>query len=121
MPHKILIADDNQFILEILSHMLINSGYDVVAVNTGKDVIDAVQANNPDLLILDAQLPDADGRELCQLLKSTPSTKNLPIIICSGRADIHDCLYQQNPPNDVLPKPFDMDFLVDKVRRQLIA
>ena len=118
---KILIVDDNEFIVEVMSYILTNKGYEVMALTNGGDVFDSVKKNHPDLVILDDELPGMNGRDVCQLLKLNQSTQNLPVIMCSGNDDIDDSLKQDGAPNDVLHKPFDVDALVGKVEFQLAA
>jgi DNA-binding response OmpR family regulator len=121
MPKKILIVDDNELIIEVMSYILINNGYDVSSLSSGEHVVDEVKHTHPDLLILDAIMPGLDGREICKILKDDKETKSLPVIICSGEEDLDDVLTQEGAPNDVLHKPFDMTALIDKVQFQLAA
>jgi CheY-like chemotaxis protein len=118
---KILIVDDNELIVEVMTYILVNKGYEVMALYNGDEVLNNVKTNHPDLVILDDNMPGMGGREICQLLKLNQSTQNLPVIMCSGSDDIEDSLQQHGPPNDVLQKPFDIEDLVDKVAVQLAA
>jgi DNA-binding response OmpR family regulator len=118
---KILIVEDNEFIVEVMSYILVNRGYEVTSLTDGDEVFDNINANYPDLLILDDELPGIAGREICRLIKLNPSTENMPIIICSGSDTIDESLTQVGAPNDVLHKPFDIDSLVSKVQFQLAA
>jgi DNA-binding response OmpR family regulator len=112
MCKKILIVDDNELILEVMSYILTNNGYDVSLLNTGDYVVDEVKSTHPDLLILD---------DICKALKNDKDTENMPVIICSGMDDIEDALMQAGAPNDILRKPFDMTALIKKVQFQLAA
>jgi DNA-binding response OmpR family regulator len=121
MSKKILIVDDNELILEVMSYILTHNGYDVSSLNTGDYVVDEVKSTHPDLLILDALLPGMDGRDICKALKNDKDTENLPVIICSGTDDIEEVLMHAGAPNDILRKPFDMTALIKKVQFQLAA
>jgi len=121
MAKKILIVDDNEMILEVMSIILIANGYDVTALNTGDTVVDEVGIIKPDLIIMDATMPGADGRDICKILKLNKDTQNLPVIICSANDDIEKALTQEGAPNDILRKPFDISALIDKVEHQLAA
>jgi DNA-binding response OmpR family regulator len=121
MNKKILIVDDNELIIEVMSYILINNGYDVSSLSTGDHVIEEVRKLHPDLLILDAVMPGLDGREICKILKYNKETKGLPVIICSAEEDLDDALTQEGAPNDILHKPFDMIALINKVEFQLAA
>lgn len=118
---KILIVDDNEQIIEVMTFILENKGYEVMSLYNGDRVFDAVKENHPDLVILDDEMPGMQGREICQLLKLNGSTKNLPVIMCSGNDSIDETLQQKGAPNDILYKPFDIDLLVGKVGTQLAA
>lgn len=118
---KILIVDDNELIVEVMTFILENKGYEVMALYNGDEVFNNVKTNHPDLIILDDSLPGMNGREICQLLKLNRSTQNLPVIMCSGNDDIEESMQQKGAPNDVLQKPFDIKSLVDMVEVQLVA
>ena len=118
---KILIVDDNKLIVEVMTYILISKGYEVVPLYTGDEVLNNVKSTHPDLIILDDSLPGMTGRDICQLLKLNRSTKDLPVIMCSGNEDIAESLNQKGAPDDVLQKPFDISSLVDKVELQLAA
>ena len=75
MAKKILIVDDNMFMIEVMTYILINKGYEVIALTDGDEVLNNIAANHPDLVILDAILPGMDGRDVCKLLKLNKSTK----------------------------------------------
>jgi CheY-like chemotaxis protein len=121
MSKKILIVDDNELIVEVMSYILISSGYDVTSLSNGNHVVEEVRNNHPDLIIMDATMPGMDGRDVCKLLKLNKDTKYLPVIICSAECNLDDALTQVGAPNDVLHKPFDMYALIDKVEVQLAA
>ncbi|MEO8885469.1 MAG: response regulator [Mucilaginibacter sp.] len=121
MAKKILIVDDNEFMIEIMTFILIAKGYEVIALYRGDKVLDTVMASHPDLVILDVTLPGMDGREVCKLLKLNRSTRQLPVIMCSGNDDVDDALKQKGAPNDVLHKPFDTHELIEMVELQLAA
>jgi DNA-binding response OmpR family regulator len=121
MAKKILIVDDNALMVEVLSYILINNGYDVIALNNGSEVFRNIKANHPDLVILDAFLPGIDGIEICKLLKLNKTTQNLPVIICSEDENFDESLNKKGAPNDILHKPFDIGSLIEKVEYQLAA
>jgi len=121
MSKKILIVEDNELMIDVMSYILINSGYEVFSLTNGDNVFNNIKANHPDLIILDAILPGMDGREICQLLKLNKATQNLPVIICSGDDSIDEAMKQKGAPNDILHKPFDISSLVDMVGHQLAA
>jgi DNA-binding response OmpR family regulator len=121
MPKKILIVDDNEFMVEIMTHILHNKGYEVVSLYTGDEVFSHIKTDHPDLIILDMMLPGMDGRDICKAIKQRRSTRNLPVIICSGEDHLEESMYLIGAPNDVLHKPFDVSLLLSKVAFQLAA
>lgn len=121
MPKKILIVDDNAFIIEVMTYILNNKGYEVIALYNGDEVLSHIKTDQPDLVILDMILPDADGREICKEIKCNSETQHLPIIMCTASDSLELQINQQHSPNDVLYKPFDVDALVDMVAFQLAA
>lgn len=121
MSKKILIVDDSEFIIEVMTYILNNKGYEVIALYNGDEVLRHIKTDHPDLVILDVMLPDADGRDICTEIKLNRETKNLPVIMCTGSTDLELGMHQQCSPNDVLYKPFDIDALVDMVAYQLVA
>jgi DNA-binding response OmpR family regulator len=121
MAKKILIVDDNELMIEVMTYILISNGYEVISFNHGENIFNDIRANHPDLVILDALLPGMDGRDICKLIKLNKNTQDLPVIICSGSDDIDESLTQKGAPNDVLHKPFDINNLIEKVEYQLAA
>lgn len=121
MAKKILIVDDDELIIEVMSYILKNCGYDVYSLNGGENVIEEVKGKHPDLLIMDASMPGINGKDICKVLKMNKETSNMPVIICSGEDDLEKTLTQSGAPNDILQKPFDMTALITKVEMQLAA
>jgi DNA-binding response OmpR family regulator len=121
MAKKILIVDDNALMVDVLTYILISSGYEVISLSNGFEVLNNIKAIHPDLVLLDAILPGINGREICQLIKLNKTTSQLPVIMCSGDDTIMDVLKQKGAPDDVLQKPFDIDSLIQKIEVQLAA
>jgi DNA-binding response OmpR family regulator len=121
MSKKILIVEDNVLMMEVMTYILINNGYEVFALSSGNEVFNNIKKNHPDLVILDSILPGINGREICQLIKLNKATQNLPVIMCSGDDSIDDALEQKGAPNDILHKPFDISNLIEMVEYQLAA
>jgi DNA-binding response OmpR family regulator len=121
MPKKILIVDDNVLMVEVMTYILINSGYDVTSLPNGNEVFNEIKKFHPDLVILDIGLPGMNGKEICQHIKLNRTTSNLPVIMCSGDDSIDAALKQNGAPDDILHKPFDINCLIEKVDHQLAA
>ena len=110
---KILIADDNPAILEAVSLILEDVGYETYTVSDDK-IIKQIVSIKPDLILLDIWLSGQDGREICKTLKNRNDTKNIPIIMISANKDT-SIIAKEAGANDFLEKPFDMDDLLTKV------
>ena len=119
MNKRILILDDDQDILEVVSYLLTDSGYQVQALSTGEQIVSVIRQFNPDLVLMDVMLADMDGRVICQNLKAAGATNHIPVILISGTHDLAQSLHQKGAPNDFIPKPFDIDVLLRKVKEQL--
>ncbi len=84
---KILIADDEPDILEILKYNLTNEGYEVVTAKDGDEALEKAKRNQPDLIILDVMMPKKTGVEVCQLLRAQPAFKDTLIIFLTAVSD----------------------------------
>ncbi len=84
---KILVVEDDPDARKALRLILKLDGFDVSTAATGQEAIQALQADPPDLLVLDVILPDQDGYEVCRQVRANPSTARVPIVMLSGKAD----------------------------------
>ncbi|MFZ9386959.1 MAG: response regulator transcription factor [Chitinophagaceae bacterium] len=84
---KILIADDEPDILEILKFNLVNEGYEVYTAKDGDEALEKARRNQPDLIILDVMMPRKTGVEVCQLLRAQPAFKETLIIFLTAVND----------------------------------
>lgn len=119
MENRVLVVDDNEFMLSLISHILDNQGYEVETSNCANGLFDRIHTYNPNLIILDAQLPDGDGRDLCRQIKESHDLNEISVVMCSGMDDIKECYNQQGPPDGILEKPFDLHQLIDLVEEKL--
>ncbi len=84
MAKRILIVEDNDHLREILSSVLRNSGYAISAAATGAQAIEKAVSSEPDLILLDLDLPDITGIDAAQAIRKNPTTAHIPIIACSA-------------------------------------
>jgi len=119
MENKILVVDDNEFVLNLISFILDGEGYQVETLTCAQGLFEHIFSYHPNLIIMDATLPDGDGLELCRQIKEAAGTKDIPVVMCSGRDDINNAQYQQGPPDGILAKPFDMSELLEMVEAKL--
>lgn len=109
MPYRILVVDDNDMNLTLLSKILEMEGYQVMTALNGIEAIRLAEQHMPDLAILDVMMPGMDGYELCRKMRQPPFNKNMPIVMLtamSGDKDRKEAL--DAGANDVWNKPFDM-------------
>ncbi len=121
MNKKILILDDDEDILEILSILLSDEGYQVKTINSGATVFDDIRHFQPDLVLMDVMLGDMDGRAICKSIKENHHTRFVPVILLSGTHNLGDVLDAPGAPDDFVPKPFDMRYLIGQIEKQLAA
>lgn len=114
---KILVVDDDQDIREIIMMILEGEGYGVSGLNRGEGVVETVSETHPDIILLDVQLGDMDGRDICKALKDQPQTRDIPIIMISATHGWQGLREKQCRADDFLAKPFDIAELVAHVGR----
>lgn len=117
---NILVVDDRPDNLRVLSSMLREEGYHVRKALTGSMAITACQTRAPDLILLDINMPDMDGYQVCQQLKSSEKTRDIPVIFLSILDDILDKIKAFNVGGiDYITKPFQFQEVVVRVENQL--
>lgn len=116
---KILVIDDSLVIRKMVEIALEEEDYDIVTAVSGKEGLDALDKNNPDLVILDMMLPDINGIEI---LKTIKASRGIPVIMLSGK-DSPQMIEtaKKEGAEEFLPKPFKDDDLVDKIKKLLQA
>src|SRR6056297_359048 len=119
MAHEtILVVDDEQDILELLTYNLEREGYKVIAVGSGEAA--AAAADKSDLVVLDLMLPGIDGIELCKRLKSREDTAEIPIIMLTAKSEDSDVITGlEVGGDDYVTKPFSPKVLIARIRRLL--
>jgi DNA-binding response OmpR family regulator len=110
---KIMIADDDPGIVDAVEMLLEFEGYEVTSTVDGSTVLD-MKHELPDLLLLDIWMSGEDGREICKKLKTTPITKDIPVIMISASRDIKQSAMDSGA-DDFLAKPFEMAELLKKI------
>ena len=114
MAYKILIIDDDKDILTIISDMLSGYGYDVTTATSAEDAFDLLSKGSYHLLLLDINLPDSDGFEICKQLREVST---VPVIFASARTSEDDRVTGYSiGGDDYLPKPYSMKELLVRVQ-----
>jgi DNA-binding response OmpR family regulator len=118
---KILVVDDDIDILEIVTLLLEERGYEVKALNHGETIFEDIQDFKPSIILMDVMLGGMDGRAICKDLKRNPDTQGLPVILISGTHDLVESVHLPGGPDDFIAKPFDLDQLYAKIDQHLAA
>lgn len=114
---KILVAEDERDIRELIAFTLRFAGFDVALAKNGAEAIELVEAESPDLIILDVRMPKMTGYEACRHIKQNPSIRDIPVVFLSAKgqdAEIQQGL--ESGAEEYILKPFVPDELVDQVR-----
>ena len=118
---KVLVVDDDVELVELIQRVLVDDGrFEVRTVNNGFDAGMMVKEYRPDLIVLDVMLPDINGKEVCQRVRSDANMEEVRILCISGM--IEDDKIQDLKlagADDFLHKPFDLDDLIDRMCAQL--
>lgn len=113
---KILIADDEPDILEIIQYNLQNEGYEVATAKNGNEAIDKAKSFNPDLIILDIMMPSKNGIEVCNILRTQPAFNDTLIIFLTALSDEGtEVKGLETGADDFITKPVSPKVLVSKV------
>ena len=117
---KILIAEDDQDIRELVVLTLQFSGFEVVSVEDGILAVEQAQSQSFDLILMDVRMPRMTGYEACRRLKNMEATKNIPIIFLSAKGqEVEIQTGLDAGAEDYILKPFAPDSLVSKINTVL--
>lgn len=119
--HRILIVEDEQDVAELIRHTLQRTGEaDLAVAGSGDTALKAVSDWHPDLVLLDLNLPVLDGTEICRILRSRDTTRNIPIVILTARTGEDDRVRGlELGADDYITKPFSLRELTARVRAVL--
>lgn len=116
----ILIIEDEQSLLDVLTYNLSKEGFEVISAADGREGLRRAQASLPDLVILDLMLPVMDGLELCRQLRGDSRTQNLRILMLTARSEEVDEIVGFNMgADDYVTKPFKMKPLIHRIKALL--
>jgi len=117
---RILVVDDEIYIVHILDFSLGMEGYEVVTALDGEEALRKVKECKPDLVVLDIMMPKMDGYETCKALKSNEETKDIPVILLSAKGRNVDMQTGYDVgADDYITKPFSPRKLVDRINSML--
>lgn len=117
----ILIVEDSPSELELMSHYLEESGYNVIQATGAKEALEKAQSENPDVIVTDVVMPGMSGFELCRSLKRNPATQKVPIVICSSKNQEIDRLWAMKQGADAyVTKPYTREQLLRAIKSVVI-
>jgi len=118
--HRILVVDDEQDILELVTYNLKKEGYLIEVAQTGDDALRMVRERPYQLVLLDLMLPGLSGMEVCRILKKDPETAGVPIIMLTARTEEMDkVMGLETGADDYITKPFSVRELLARVKSVL--
>jgi two-component system alkaline phosphatase synthesis response regulator PhoP len=117
---KILVVDDEIYIVHILDFSLGMEGYEVVTALDGEQALEKARAEHPDLIVLDIMMPKLDGYETCKMLKSEAATREIPVILLSAKGrNVDQKIGFEVGADDYITKPFSPRKLVERINALL--
>lgn len=113
---KILIAEDERDILDLIIFTLQFGGYDVVPTSNGADALEMVHKEHPDLILLDVRMPRMSGYEVCERIKAEDDTRKIPVVFLSAKGQEAEVTagYEMGAVDYIL-KPFAPDELLERL------
>ena len=119
---SILVVDDDPLIRTLVEHKLRQRGFDVASADSGEAGLKQVAAKRPDLIVLDAMMPELDGFEVLRRLKQDTATAAIPVIMLTARKQESDIVSAlSSGARDYLVKPFMPEELIMRIRNLLPA
>ena len=116
----VLIVDDSPTVREMLSEQLKRSGFNVAEAVDGEEAIEKITASQPDLVITDIVMPRKNGYELCRWIKNEPSTKHIPVVMCTSKGEEFDVYWGMKQGADAyITKPYHPPDLLAAIKRLL--
>ena len=121
MAKRIMVVDDEENILALVTAILEGEGYSVTTASNGEDCLKKLRTDKPDLVLLDMMMPGMSGREVCERIRKAPETKNLRVafLTVAKFSDAGRDVLKKMNVLDYITKPFENDDLVDRVRKML--
>ena len=117
---RILVAEDELHLREVLRYTLESAGYEVLEACDGEQALTVAMEAVPDLVLLDVMMPHLNGYEVCQRLRASFNTRHIPIILLTAKSDVSDKIHGlEGGANDYVTKPFQTRELQLRIRNVL--
>ena len=121
--YRILVIEDDSILRRLLANTLTPEGYEVIQAFNASLGLDACRREKPDLIVLDVNLPDGDGIDVCRKIKDDPAIRHIPILIMTGEATQVEKRMEglEAGADDYILKPFSPKELLSRLRNVLKA
>src|SRR3954467_13287967 len=117
VPHKLLLADDSVTIQRVIELTFADEDVQVIAVGNGRDAIERVQRDRPDIVLADVGMPEHNGYEVAAFVKGNPQTAHIPVVLLTGAFEPVDEARAKSVGCDgVLVKPFEPQLVINRVK-----
>ncbi|MBP7692045.1 MAG: response regulator [Anaerolineales bacterium] len=118
---RIVCIEDEPEMIDLMRLILSRKGYQVIGAMGGREGLEAVQRETPDVVLLDLMMPDMDGWEVYQKMKANEATKNIPVIVVTAKAQSIDKVLGLHiaKVDDYITKPFGPQDLIDSIEKVL--
>src|SRR5215217_2729000 len=112
---KILVIEDDEYSRDALAHLLSSEGYEAQSASDGESGLEKAHEMHPDVIVLDLNLPDIDGKHVIEMIRSDGPLKNVPILVVTGDEDKAAQAAVDLGADGYLTKPVEFDDLIDAI------
>jgi two-component system response regulator VicR len=121
MANKIMVVDDEPDVVDLVKLVLESDGFNVVTAYSGKEALEKINKEMPDLVLLDIMMPGMDGWEVYSRIRANPKTKDIPVAMLTAKSQSIDKMIGLHvvKVNDYITKPFGRSELLERVKRIL--
>jgi two-component system response regulator VicR len=121
MANKIMVVDDEPDVVDLVKLVLESDGFNVVTAYSGKEALDKIDREMPDLVLLDIMMPQMDGWEVYSRIRANPKTANIPVAMLTAKSQSIDKMIGLHvvKVDDYITKPFGRSELLERVKRIL--
>src|SRR5438128_5217977 len=114
---RVLIVDDDPDVIRLVTYNLSHAGFQTISTTAGREALEIVQKQPPDLIVLDLMLPDVDGMEVCRTLRQQIPSRRIPILMLTARGEEIDRVVGfELGADDYVSKPFSPRELVLRIK-----
>ncbi len=121
MANKIMVVDDEPDVVDLVKLVLESDGFDVVTAYSGKEALEKIGKEMPDLVLLDIMMPQMDGWEVYSRIRANPKTKDIPVAMLTAKSQSIDKMIGLHvvKVDDYITKPFGRSELLERVKKIL--